>query len=65
MSAYEDACNYFENAARVIDLSANMKKLLLTPEREVKVQVAMKMDNGESWTISISTPISSNGRNAR
>lgn len=50
MSAYEDACNYFENAARVIDLSANMKKLLLTPEREVKVQVAMKMDNGEIAT---------------
>lgn len=50
MSAYEDACNYFENAAKVIDLSANMKKLLLTPEREVKVQVAMKMDNGEIAT---------------
>ena len=45
MSAYEDVCNYFENAARVIDLSSNMKKLLLTPEREVKVQVAMK--NGQ------------------
>ncbi|MEP3481414.1 MAG: Glu/Leu/Phe/Val dehydrogenase dimerization domain-containing protein [Fuerstiella sp.] len=50
MSAYEDACNYFENAAQVIDLSSNMKKLLLTPEREVKVQVAMKMDNGEIAT---------------
>jgi len=50
MSAYESACNYFENAASVMDLSPNMKKLLLTPEREVKVQVAMKMDNGEIAT---------------
>lgn len=50
MSAYESACNYFEDAATVMDLSPNMKKLLLTPEREVKVQVAMKMDNGEIAT---------------
>lgn len=50
MSAFESASHYFENAASVMDLSANMKKLLLTPEREVKVQVAMKMDNGEIAT---------------
>lgn len=50
MSSYESACHYFENAASVMDLSSNMKKLLLTPEREVKVQVAMKMDNGEIAT---------------
>lgn len=50
MSSYESACHYFENAATVMDLSPNMKKLLLTPEREVKVQVAMKMDNGEIAT---------------
>jgi glutamate dehydrogenase (NAD(P)+) len=50
MSAYESARHYFETAASVMDLSPNMKKLLLTPEREVKVQVAMKMDNGEIAT---------------
>jgi len=50
MHAYESARQYFENAASVMDLSANMKKLLLTPEREVKVQVAMKTDNGEIAT---------------
>ena len=50
MSAFESVCHYFEEAARVMDLSPNMKKLLLTPEREVKVQVAMKMDNGEIAT---------------
>ncbi|HIK95440.1 MAG TPA: glutamate dehydrogenase [Planctomycetes bacterium] len=50
MNAYESACHYFANAASVMDLSPNMKRLLLTPEREVKVQVAMKMDNGEIAT---------------
>ena len=50
MNAYESAYHYFANAASVMDLSPNMKKLLLTPEREVKVQVAMKMDNGEIAT---------------
>ena len=50
MSSYDSACHYFENAASVMDLSPNMKRLLLTPEREVKVQVAMKRDNGEIAT---------------
>jgi len=50
MSAFESVCHYFEAAAGVMDLSPNMKKLLLTPEREVKVQVAMKLDNGEIAT---------------
>ena len=50
MSAFESVCHYFEEAAGAMDLSPNMKKLLLTPEREVKVQVAMKLDNGEIAT---------------
>lgn len=50
MSAYESARHYFETAASVMDLSPNMKKLLMTPEREVKVQVALKLDNGEIAT---------------
>ncbi|HAD58949.1 MAG TPA: glutamate dehydrogenase, partial [Planctomycetaceae bacterium] len=50
MSAYESASHYFQTAAGVMDLSPNMQKLLLTPEREVKVQVAMKMDNGDIAT---------------
>ncbi|MCL4112031.1 UNVERIFIED_CONTAM: hypothetical protein GTU68_034534 [Idotea baltica] len=33
-----------------MELSQNMRKLLLTPEREVKVQAAMEMDNGEIGT---------------
>jgi len=50
MSAFESVCRYFEEAAGVMDLSPNMKKLLLTPEREVKVQVALKLENGEIAT---------------
>ncbi len=49
-NAFEAAGQYFEEAAIVMDLSPNMKKLLLTPEREVKVQVAMKLDNGDIAT---------------
>ncbi len=49
-NAFEAAGQYFEEAASVMDLSPNMKKLLLTPERELKVQVAMKLDNGNIAT---------------
>lgn len=49
-NAFEDAGIYFDEAASVMDLSQNMKTLLLTPEREVKVQVAMKLDNGDIAT---------------
>ena len=49
-NAFEDAGHYFDEAASVMDLSQNMKTLLLTPEREVKVQVAMKLDNGDIAT---------------
>lgn len=50
MNAVEAARWYFNQAADHMDLSANMRKLLLTPEREVKVQIAMQMDNGEIGT---------------
>ena len=50
MNAYEAACHYFDIAANQMDLSKNIRKLMLTPEREVKVQVALQMDNGEVAT---------------
>ncbi len=50
MSHLEDAQRYFNLAAEHMGLSANMRKLLLTPEREVKVQVAIERDNGEIAT---------------
>lgn len=50
MSSLEIARRYFDQAADHMDLSANMRKLMLTPEREVKVQIAMELDNGEIAT---------------
>ncbi|MCG6156145.1 Glu/Leu/Phe/Val family dehydrogenase [Rubinisphaera margarita] len=50
MTASESTDQYFREAAGIMGLSGNMQKLLLTPEREVKVQVAMEMDNGELAT---------------
>lgn len=50
MSGRESTDRYFHEAADLMGLSLNMQKLLLTPEREVKVQVAMEMDNGEIGT---------------
>lgn len=49
-SAFEAAEQYFEEAASVLDLSSSMRKLLMTPEREIKVQVPIKRDNGEIAT---------------
>jgi glutamate dehydrogenase (NAD(P)+) len=49
-NAFEAVGQYFEEAATVMDLSPNMKTLLLTPEREVKVQCNMKLDNGDIAT---------------
>ncbi len=50
MHASESTDRYFREAANIMGLSSNMQTLLLTPEREVKVQVAMEMDNGEIAT---------------
>ena len=50
MTSYETACYYFDQAAERMGLSKNMQTLLLTPEREVKVQVAVERDNGEIST---------------
>ena len=50
MSSYETAERYFNQAARVMGLSDNMRKLLATPLREVKVQIALEMDDGQIAT---------------
>ncbi len=50
MSSYETATRYFEQAADVMDISPNMRKLLKTPQREVKVQIALEMDDGQIAT---------------
>ncbi len=49
-SAFEAAEQYFAEAAAVLDLSSSMRTLLMTPEREIKVQVPIKLDSGEIAT---------------
>jgi len=41
---------YFDRAADRMDLSDNMRSLLLMPKREVSVQIAVELDNGEIGT---------------
>ena len=41
---------YFNTAADHLGLSPQLKTLLLTPERDVKVQCAIRMDNGDIRT---------------
>ena len=50
ISSFETVSGYFDQAAAVMGLSDNMRTLLLTPQRELKVQVALEMDNGEIGT---------------
>lgn len=41
---------YFNHAAEVMGLSQNMRKMLCTPLREVKVQISLEMDDGQIST---------------
>ncbi len=50
MKAFEATKLYFNAAADQLDLTDNMRRLLLTPRREVQVQVPIEMDNGELHT---------------
>ncbi len=42
----EHVFEYFTNAARLMDVGRNIEKLLATPVRQVKVHVAIELDNG-------------------
>jgi glutamate dehydrogenase (NAD(P)+) len=50
VSSFDSASSYFHHAAGIMGLSANMRKLMLTPLREIKVQVALEMDDGQIAT---------------
>jgi glutamate dehydrogenase (NAD(P)+) len=50
MKPFESMALYFNRAADRIQLSENMRKLLLTPKREVQVQVAIERDDGQIAT---------------
>ena len=50
MRAIDASRLYFDRAADRMDLSENMRQLLLTAKREVSVQIAIELDNGEIAT---------------
>jgi glutamate dehydrogenase (NAD(P)+) len=51
MRAIDATRLYFERAADRMDLSENMRQLLLTSKREISVQIAVERDNGEITTL--------------
>jgi len=51
MKAFEAVRHYFNLAADELELTDNMRTLLLTAKREVQVQIAVEMDSGELQTL--------------
>ena len=51
MRAFEATKQYFNRAADELSLNGNMRQLLLAPKREVQVEVAIEMDDGEINTL--------------
>src|SRR5256885_4106337 len=50
MRAFDATRLYFNRAADQMDLTDNMRRLLLTAKREIQVQIPIEMDNGELHT---------------
>ncbi len=50
MAGFEEVNYYFRRAARIMDLSPHVEKMLITPFREVKVDVSISLDSGELGT---------------
>jgi len=50
MKSFEAIKLYFDRAADQLQLSENWRRVLLTPHREVQVQVAVELDNGDLST---------------
>jgi len=50
MKAFESTRLYFERAADRLNLPESLRKLLLTPMREVQVQIPVEMDDGRLET---------------
>ncbi len=46
MQAFEATNYYFRQAANCLDLSENVRTLMITPDREVRVEVVIELDSG-------------------
>lgn len=47
MSGFEATTHYFRQAAQVMDLSDRVQLLLINPDKEIKVEVAIERDDGQ------------------
>lgn len=47
MTSVDSAHTYFTKAARIMDVGERIETLLMTPTRELRVQVSIELDNGE------------------
>src|SRR5690242_16908156 len=47
MQAFEATNYYFNEAAKCLDLTENIRTLMVTPDREVRVEVAIELDSGK------------------
>jgi len=47
MQAFEATNYYFDQAANRLDLSENVRTLMVTPDREVRVEVVIELDSGK------------------
>jgi glutamate dehydrogenase (NAD(P)+) len=47
MQAFEATNRYFDEAAAQLDLTGNMRTMLVNPDRELRVEVVVEMDSGE------------------
>jgi glutamate dehydrogenase (NAD(P)+) len=45
-SHFDDALQYFTDAARIMDVPKSIEKLLITPTRQLKVEVSFEWDDG-------------------
>ena len=50
MAGFEEVNHYFRRAARIMDVSSHVERMLVTPFREVKVDVSITLDSGELGT---------------
>jgi glutamate dehydrogenase (NAD(P)+) len=50
MHAFDATRLYFDRAADHLELSDNMRRLLITPKREVQVEIPIELDSGELAT---------------
>ncbi len=51
MKAFEATKFYFDQAADKLEINSNVRKLLLTPQREIQAQVCIEMDDGQINTL--------------